>query len=77
MIREFSQKNNIFYLAFLVAELPPLNKDVFTYAAKTRPKEFLDKLINTPLYELHEYLVNISKEMNNKPRNDINFTLYS
>jgi hypothetical protein len=77
MIREFSQKNNIFYLAFLVAELDDIGKDTLIYTAKTRPKEFLNKLIHTPLFELHEYLKKVEKEMKKETNNALNIILYS
>lgn len=77
MIREFCQKNNSLYLAFLVAELPQIDEQVIQYAARTAPKTFCNKLINLPLSQFHEYLLQVGEAMKTKNPRVVDLVLNS
>lgn len=76
MIREYSQKNNVISLAFLIADLPPISSRVVEYAVKKLPLTLLNYMTKKPVTELHTYLLKIQKAMDKKDPKQINLTLY-
>lgn len=76
MINEFSKKNNVLTLAFLIAELSPIEKTVLDYAQKRKPIELLDVIINKSTQELRSYLRDIQREMDRNGVKSVNINLY-
>jgi hypothetical protein len=77
MIREYSQKNSVSTLAFLVAGLTPIDKKVFEFCAKRRTASLLEKMISGSVTELHEFLIESKKIMDKVGEETINNLLYN
>lgn len=77
MIREYSQNNNVILLAFLIADLSPIDEKTLTYARNKLPLTLLNYLVNKSVVELHTYLVNLQKALASRSPKQINLTLYS
>ena len=77
MIREFSQKNSVWTLAFLVAGLEPIDQKVIDYCVKRRPKTLLEKLVKGSVIELHNFLKSNREIMDKAGETNVNNFLYS
>lgn len=78
MIREYSQKNSVIHLAFIIAELTPIDQDVIDYAIKEEPITFANMVSIKPTTEFHKYLQQVRIKMARRlQKKSINNTLYN
>lgn len=77
MIREYSQKNSVWMLAFLVVSLTPIEPKVFEFCLKRRTKTLMEKMISGSVIELHEFLIDSKKIMDKIGEEAVNNLLYN
>lgn len=76
MIRDFARKNSVLTLAFLVAGLQAVDKQVIDFCLKKRPKALLNKMTNCSTIELHDFLMESKKIVDAMDTKELNKLLY-